>query len=138
MNNQVKIVASFYKFSKWENFHEYKNKLYNIADSEGVVGTILIAAEGINGSISGYTESVNKVIKFIRSIEQFNDIKPIISLAHGRTFRKMKVRIKKEIVSMGLENIEPENITGELIDPDEWDRLVSRDDILIIDTRNIY
>ncbi len=98
----------------------------------------MIASEGINGSISGTQDGIADVLKYIRSINQFLDLKVKYSLAYGKTFRKMKVRLKKEIVSMGKDDVAPDKLTGKLLNPNEWDNLLEQDDVLVIDTRNNY
>ena len=139
MNNyNENIVASFYKFARWNEFADYRSDLLNVCLKNELVGTILIASEGINGSISGTQDGIANVLKYIRSIDQFLDLKVKYSLAYGKTFRKMKVRLKKEIVSMGKDDVAPDKLTGKLLNPNEWDNLLEQDDVLVVDTRNNY
>tara|TARA_E500000178_G_scaffold104273_2_gene103890 strand:+ start:10962 stop:11882 length:921 start_codon:yes stop_codon:yes gene_type:complete len=137
-NNNENIVASFYKFARWNEFADYRGDLLDICLKNELVGTILIASEGINGSISGTQNGIDNVLKYIRTIDQFTDLNVKYSLAYGKTFRKMKVRLKKEIVSMGKDNVAPDMLTGQLLNPNEWDNLLDQDDVLVIDTRNTY
>ena len=132
------IVTSFYKFSPWHNFADHKVRLATICEQENIVGTILIAKEGINGTVSGVEKSLSILIDYITSLDEFKDLKPKFSLAYGRTFSKMRVRIKKEIVSMGQPEVNPHHKTGEIVDSLEWDKLLDEDDVIIIDTRNKF
>tara|TARA_B110000444_G_C18771761_1_gene562930 strand:+ start:29 stop:943 length:915 start_codon:yes stop_codon:yes gene_type:complete len=132
------IVASFYKFSPWDSYSEYRDGLSDVCERENILGTILIAKEGINGTVSGEKESIKNLIDYISSIEQFKDLVPKFSLAYGRTFRKMRVRLKKEIVSMGVSDVIPHHITGNALSSAEWDKLLEEDDVVVVDTRNKY
>jgi UPF0176 protein len=131
-------VASFYMFVDWVDFESYKFNLEFLCAKEKTVGTILIASEGINGSISGRKESIDNVLKYIKSIDLFNNLKPKISIAYGKTFKKMKVRIKKEIVTLGVDNLTPGKKTGNFIESKSWNHIVSDPNTILLDTRNYY
>ncbi len=137
-NNNKVYVATFYMFVDWVDFESYKFKIESLCIKEKTVGTILIAYEGINGSISGRKESIDNVLKYIKSIGLFNNLKPKLSIAYGKTFKKMKVRIKKEIVSLGINNISPSKKTGDLIESKSWNSIVSDPNTILLDTRNYY
>ncbi len=132
------IVTSFYKFSPWYNYSDHKDSLLAICEQGNILGTILIAKEGINGTVSGEEKSLSILIDYITALKEFKDLKPKFSLAYGRTFTKMRVRIKKEIVSMGQPDVNPHHKTGEMLNSLEWDKLLYEEDVIIVDTRNKF
>ena len=132
------IVTSFYKFSPWYNYADHKDSLLAICEQGNILGTILIAKEGINGTVSGEEKSLSILIDYITALKEFKDLKPKFSLAYGRTFTKMRVRIKKEIVSMGQPDVNPHHKTGEMLNSLEWDKLLYEEDVIIVDTRNKF
>lgn len=138
MNSNNTIFASFYKFSPWSDFKSYREIIQKTCEKNKVLGTILIASEGINGSISGPKIKVENVLAFLKSIENLTDLEFKYSKSFGKTFRKMRVRLKKEIVTMGKDGISPHQQTGKHLKPKAWDRLLDDKDVIIIDTRNIY
>ena len=132
------IVTSFYKFSPWYNYSDHKDSLLAICEQGNILGTILIAKEGINGTVSGEEKSLSILIDYITALKEFKDLKPKFSLAYGRTFTKMRVRIKKEIVSMGQPEVNPHHKTGEMLNSLEWDKLLDEEDVIIVDARNKF
>ena len=138
MNSNNNIFASFYKFSPWSDYKSYREIIQKTCEKNKVFGTILIASEGINGSISGSKIKVENVLIFLKSIENFSDLEFKYSKAFGKTFRKMRVRLKKEIVTMGKDGINPHQRTGKHLKPDAWDKLLNDKDVIVVDTRNVY
>ncbi len=132
------IVASFYKFIPWAEYKSFKEIIQKVCENNGVLGTILLASEGINGSISGGEIEVKNVIIYLKSIRNFSDLEIKYSKAFGKTFRKMRVRLKKEIVSMGKRDINPFQRTGKYLGPEAWDKLLDEKDVIVVDTRNTY
>ena len=136
--SEKKIIASFYKFIDWSNFHEKKSILEKICRENNIVGTILLASEGINGTISGSHNAVLTTIEELKKDKHLSDLEPKFSEAMGETFKRMKVRLKKEIVSMGKKNINPGQITGTNVPPEQWNQIIQDPNMLVIDTRNKY
>ena len=136
--SEKKIIASFYKFIDWSNFHEKKSILEKICRENNIVGTILLASEGINGTISGSHNEVLTTIEELKKDIHLSDLEPKFSEAMGETFKRMKVRLKKEIVSMGKKNINPGQITGTNVPPEQWNQIIQDPNMLVIDTRNKY
>ncbi len=132
------IVASFYKFSLWADYKSFRYIIQEICEKNKVLGTILLASEGINGSISGDEMSVKNVIAYVKSLDNFADLQIKYSNAYEKTFRKMRVRLKKEIVTMGKHGVNPHELTGKLLQPDDWDKLLDEKDVIVVDTRNIF
>ena len=140
MNNIKKITnVTGYKFTKISNKHSLKDKILSECNRYNLKGTVLISDKGINFSIAGKNKSINKFIKFIKNDSRFVDLDIKTTFNEYQPFRKMLVRIKKEIISMGIEDINPSEFTGEKIDPlDLVKRLEKDKDIILLDTRNEY
>ena len=133
-----KLIAAFYKFVDWNNLKRKKSEIEKLCLENNIVGTILLANEGINGTIAGSEESILAVIKGLKDDPLLLDIEPKFSKAEGEIFKRMKVRLKKEIVSMGMENIKPTNLKGKSVKTGDWNELISDPKTLVIDTRNQY
>ena len=133
-----KLIAAFYKFVDWNNLNRKKSEIEKLCLENNIVGTILLANEGINGTIAGSEESILAVIKGLKDDPLLLDIEPKFSKAEGEIFKRMKVRLKKEIVSMGMENIRPTNLKGKSVKTGDWNELISDPKTLVIDTRNQY
>ena len=133
-----KLIATFYKFVDWNNLKKKKSDIEKLCLKNNIVGTILLANEGINGTIAGSEESVLAVIQGLKDDPLLLDIEPKFSKAGGEIFKRMKVRFKKEIVSMGMENIRPANLKGKTVKASDWNALISNPKTLVIDTRNQY
>jgi UPF0176 protein len=104
----------------------------------GLLGTILLAAEGINGTISGPEESVRSLFGTLRADPRLAPVQYKSSWAAEAPFYRMKVRLKKEIVSLGIDGIDPNCEVGEYVAPEDWNELIGRPDVRVIDTRNDY
>ena len=136
--DENKLIAAFYKFVDWDNLKRKKSEIEKLCLKNNIVGTILLANEGINGTIAGSEKSVLAVIKGLKDDPLLSEIKPKFSKAEGEIFKRMKVRLKKEIVSMGMENIRPANLKGRTVKAGDWNALISNLKTLVIDTRNQY
>ena len=137
-NKNKVYVASFYMFVDWINFESYKGKIESLCLKEKTIGNILMAPEGINGTISGQKESIDNVLNYIRSIDIFKTLEPKFAIAYGKTFKKMKVKIKKEIVSLGMRDLSPNKKTGDFVEPRSWNAVASDPNTILLDTRNFY
>jgi len=132
------LVAAFYKFVALPDYQELRSSLLEQCESLGLLGSILLAAEGINGTISGPDENVRRLFKDLRADDRLQDLHYKESWADEQPFYRMKVRLKKEIVSLGVDGVDPRRAVGEYVDPLEWNQLISREDVRLIDTRNHY
>jgi UPF0176 protein len=132
------VVAALYKFAPLPDFESYKDSLTEACQSAGVYGTILLAHEGINGTIAGTREGVNKALHHISQIPGCAEFEHKESYAEENPFFRMKVRLKKEIVTMGVQGIDPNEIVGTYVDPQDWNDLIADPDVVLIDTRNKY
>jgi UPF0176 protein len=136
MNNF--LVSALYKFIALDDFETLQSPLLEKCQSEGVMGTLLIAHEGINGSIAGPEQGVRSVLKYIRQDARLVDLVHKESWAKKLPFLRMKVRLKKEIVTMGVENIDPVHSAGTYVEPEDWNALILNPNVIVIDTRNDY
>jgi UPF0176 protein len=131
-------VAAFYKFESFPGFADHRAKLLAVCEQNGVKGTILLAAEGINGTICGPAEGIDKVLDSLRRLPGFSDLKHKRSAASEMAFKRLKVRLKKEIVTIGLPDLDAARDAGVYVSPEEWNDLIADDDVAVIDTRNDY
>ena len=134
----TQVVATFYKFVKLPDFAEKRDPLLSHCQAEGIRGTILLAAEGINGTIAGSRQAIDSVLSFLRSDSRLVDLEHKESHADSPPFDRLKVRLKKEIVTLGLPEIDPSDRVGTYVSPQEWNALISDPEVTLIDTRNEY
>lgn len=132
------VVCALYKFVRLEDFKEIRKPLYNIMDAHDIRGTLLLANEGINGTIAGSRFGIDAVLNWLNNDERLNPIITKESYTDEAPFRRTKVKLKKEIVTMGVEGIDPTRSVGTYIEPKEWNDLISDPDVTLIDTRNEY
>lgn len=133
------VVAALYKFADCLDYKEFQPKLLTQCKTHNVYGTLLLAEEGINGTIAGSREGIDAVMEFIHSHPAFKEgIEYKESFASKQPFLRMKVKLKKEIVTMGIPGVTPRKAVGTYIEPQDWNELLLRDDVVIIDTRNDY
>ena len=131
-------VAALYKFAPVTDAEERRTMLAELCDAQAVMGTILIAREGLNGTIAGTDDGIEQVLAGIRSIPGFAELEVKFSRAAAMPFHRMKVRIKSEIVTMGQPDIDPLADVGQYVAPADWNALISDPDTIVIDTRNDY
>ncbi|PSB01872.1 oxygen-dependent tRNA uridine(34) hydroxylase TrhO [Merismopedia glauca] len=132
------LTAAFYKFVELLDFEELKAPLLACCEDNKVKGTILLAQEGINGTIAGSTEGVYAVLLFLRSDPRLTDLAHKESFSEKPPFHRMKVRLKREIVTMGVPDINPTVMAGKYVKPEEWNQLLDDPDVVVVDVRNDY
>ena len=132
------IVCAMYKFVALENFKEIRQPLLETMEANGIKGTLLLAHEGINGTVSGTREGIDALLAYLNSDERINPISCKESLHDEQPFYRTKVKLKKEIVTMGVEGIDPRKTVGTYVKPKDWNALISDPDVTVIDTRNGY
>lgn len=131
-------IAALYQFTPFEDIAAIQAPLLECCNAHGVKGTLLLAREGINGTIAGTADAVEAALAHIRSLPGCANIEVKESWALDMPFYRMKVRLKKEIVTMGQPDIDPVGDVGTYVVPDEWNALVEDPDTILIDTRNDY
>ncbi|WP_288389424.1 rhodanese-related sulfurtransferase [uncultured Alteromonas sp.] len=132
------IVCAMYKFVALENFEAMRQPLLSAMESNGIKGTLLLASEGINGTVSGTREGIDGLLQYLNADERINPISCKESLHEEQPFYRTKVKLKKEIVTMGVEGIDPRKTVGTYVKPSDWNALISDPDVTVIDTRNGY
>ena len=137
-NKNEILVAALYKFVEIDDLLSLQSNLYEICEKNNIMGTILIANEGINGTISGKNNEINQTISLLKSDKRFANIEIKYSSTDKQPFHRMKVRLKKEIVTIGLPKINPNKKVGTYVKPDDWNDLISDPNVVVIDTRNKY
>ncbi|BAY34730.1 rhodanese domain-containing protein [Nostoc carneum NIES-2107] len=134
----LQVVVALYKFVSLPDFAEKRESLLSYCQQQGIKGTILLAEEGINGTIAGSRQAIDAVLEFLRSDPRLTDIEYKESYATTPPFERMKVRLKSEIVTLGLPEVDPNEQVGIYVDPQEWNQLISDPEVTVIDTRNDY
>ena len=132
------VVASFYRFASLGDPARFKPPLVEVASRHGVRGTLLLAREGVNGTIAGSRKGLDSVFEQIRALPGCGDVDWRESSATAMPFSRLKVRLKREIVTMGQPGIDPVSRAGAYVRPGDWNSLITRDDVAVIDTRNAY
>ena len=138
MGDQVFSIAAFYKFTKISLLSELQTEFYEFLDSLSIKGTVLLAEEGINGTVSGSSNSIDKFKNFLFEKDLLSESDFKVSTADFMPFPRLKVKLKKEIVTIGDCEINPGEKVGEYVDPLDWNQLITDEDVLVLDTRNTY
>ena len=112
--------------------------LKDFCDAHQLKGTILLAKEGLNSTIAGSRAAIDGLLAYLRSDPRFHDLEHKESYCKGIPFQRMKVRLKKEIVTLGVPDIDPRYRVGTYVDPQDWNALIADPDVVVIDTRNTY
>ncbi len=131
-------IAALYHFTPFPDPATLRGPLLAHCEAEGVTGTLLLAKEGINGTIAGSRRGIDAVLGHIRALPGCSDLDWKESSASEQPFGRMKVRLKKEIVTMGEPDVDPRAAVGHYVSPQEWNALISSPDVAVIDTRNDY
>lgn len=131
-------VAALYKFTPFDDPAGLKPTLEQVARAGGVRGTILLAKEGINGTVAGPRAGIDAVLAHIRTLPGCADLEWKESTATDMPFQRLKVRLKREIVTMGQPDVNPTAAVGTYVTPEDWNDLIASDDVAVIDTRNDY
>lgn len=132
------LTAAFYKFVDLPDYEIRKPALQAFCEQHNVRGLILLAREGINSTIAGPSEGIHAVLAYLRADPLFADLQHKESWSDKAPFYRMKVRLKKEIVTMHMEGISPTHMAGTYVKPHDWNALISDPDVLVVDTRNDY
>jgi UPF0176 protein len=137
MQNPIRVTA-FYQFTRLDDPAALRAPIENICRKAGVRGTILVAREGLNGTIAGPFEGVERVLAHLRALPGCAAMPVKDAAAGAMPFHRLKVRLKQEIVSMGEADIDPARHAGTYVAPADWNALIARPDTIVIDTRNDY
>jgi UPF0176 protein len=132
------VVAALYRFVTLDDYRELREPLLDQCLAAGVKGTLLLAAEGINGTIAGSRDGIDRVLAWLRSESRLAALEHKESLDDEMPFYRMKVKLKREIVTMGVAGIDPNRVVGTYVAPRDWNTLVNDPEVVLIDTRNRY
>jgi UPF0176 protein len=132
------VVAALYHFASLPDFRDKQQALKEQCLALGIRGTLLLAEEGINGTISGSREGIDAILAYIRSDERLQGLDHKESFTDSHPFRRMKVKLKKEIVTLGVPEVDPNRLVGTYVEPEDWNALISDPEVVVIDTRNDY
>ena len=135
--SKIKILA-FYNFSSFDALSELRTLVLASCESNSVLGSVLISNEGLNGTVAGYEKNIDAVLEFFQNLPGCKDLEYKISFASKRPFLKLRVRLKKEIVTMGRPEVKPSQLVGHYIDSKDWNNFIKQKDVVLIDTRNDY
>ena len=131
-------IAALYKFAEVSNPYKAQSEIRANLKSLSIHGTILVGQEGLNGTISGSKKNIDKAIAYIRQLKNFKDTDVKFSEANINPFIRLKIKLKEEIVTIGDKTINPVNISGNYIEPKNWNDVIDDDNTILIDTRNDY
>ena len=131
-------VAALYHFTRFADPAALRPGLVDLCAAQGVKGSLLLAGEGINGTIAGSRAGIDTVLAHIRALPGCADLEWKESFAETMPFGRMKVRVKREIVTMGQPDVDPKARVGHYVAPQDWNALISSPDVAVIDTRNDY
>lgn len=132
------VVCALYKFVRLENYQQLRQPLLETMEQNAVKGTLLLALEGINGTVAGTREGIDALLAWLDEQPGLNNIVHKESFDETMPFYRTKVKLKKEIVTMGVEGIDPNKVVGSYVKPKDWNALISDPEVLLIDTRNDY
>lgn len=132
------VVSALYRFARFPDFESFRQPLLDLMLDHDVRGTLLLAAEGINGTIAGSRDGIDAVVNWLQQDARFAGLETKESFVSENPFYRSKVKLKKEIVTMGVEDIDPNEIVGTYVDAREWNDLISDPEVLLLDTRNKY
>ena len=131
-------ICALYKFTRLDDFEEIQGTLKIFLESLNIRGTLLLAKEGVNGTISGDNDSIMKSLDYLQKDERLVGLEYKFSYSEKPPFKRLKVKLKKEIVTLGVSDIDPIFSSGTYVKPADWNELVNDPDVILIDTRNNY
>lgn len=132
------VVVTFYKFVHLSDCVKLQRSLLDYCFAQQIRGTILLATEGINGTIAGSRQAIDQVLAHLRADPRLSDLEHKESFADSMPFDRFKVRLKREIVTLAVPEVDPNIQVGQHVEPQDWNQLISAPDVVVIDTRNQY
>ena len=132
------VVCALYKFVTLDNYQEIRQPLLNVMTDNTIKGTLLLAQEGINGTVAGSRKAIDTLLAFLKSDPRLAELSYKESFTDKTPFLRSRVKLKKEIVTMGVQGIDPKRVVGTYVKPTDWNELISDPEVLLVDTRNDY
>lgn len=132
------LTAALYKFVSLPDYKDLQQPILDACLKHNIKGTLLLANEGINGTIAGTTADIHAILDYLRQDDRLKDLEHKESYADKHPFYRMKVKLKKEIVTMGVPAVDPNAVVGTYVKPEDWNDIISDPDVVVLDTRNDY
>jgi UPF0176 protein len=132
------VVCALYRFTRLEDFKSLQKPLLDVLNQHDIRGTLLLANEGINGTVAGSQASIDALLAWFDQDARLAHIEHKLSFDDEQPFYRTKVKLKKEIVTMGVEGIDPKRVVGTYVKPKDWNELINQPDVVLVDTRNDY
>ena len=132
------VVCALYKFVELENYQELREPLLALMEKHQVHGTLLLANEGINGTVAAKREDIDALLAWLGAEPRLSNIVYKESYSDTQPFNRTKVKLKKEIVTLGVEGIDPRHVVGTYVKPKDWNDLIADPEVFVVDTRNDY
>lgn len=132
------VVAALYKFTTLQDFKELQKELKALCVSQGIMGTLLLAEEGVNGTVAGTREAIDALVSWFQKDGRFDGWEYKESFSEHCPFYRLKIKLKKEIVTLGVPSVNPAIQVGTYVEPEEWNTLIQDPDVILVDTRNDY
>lgn len=132
------VVCALYKFVRLEDYQLLQEPLIRMMKANRIRGTLLLAREGINGTVAGSRTSIDSLLDWLKKDERLSSLGYKESQTHNPPFKRTRVKLRNEIVTMGIEDIDPRRVVGTYVEPEDWNELIANPDVVLIDTRNDY
>jgi UPF0176 protein len=132
------VIVAMYKFVRLEDYEAMQPVVLSFCQEQDIYGTLLLAEEGLNGTLAGTRSAIDKLLAFLKSDERLADLEYKESYSDEIPFHRTKVKLKKEIVTMGQPDIKPSDRSGIRVEPEQWNEIISDPEVLLVDTRNEY
>lgn len=132
------VIAALYKFIDFPDYKEWQPTLKQLCLEQKIRGTLLLASEGINGTVAGPRAGIDLLLSTLKKDARLKDLEHKESYAESYPFYRLKVRLKKEIVTLGIPGLSPAQKTGTYVKPEDWNDLISQPDVVLLETRNDY
>ncbi|MFK5915148.1 MAG: rhodanese-related sulfurtransferase [Woeseiaceae bacterium] len=132
------VISALYHFVILDDYVSLRQPLLDLMLKNNIKGTLLLANEGINGTVAGSQESINALFNWFKKDSRLTDVRHKTSYNEEMPFYRTRVKLKKEIVTMGVEGIDPNQVVGTYVKPEDWNALISDPDVTLVDTRNEY
>ncbi|MGI4850537.1 MAG: rhodanese-related sulfurtransferase [Janthinobacterium lividum] len=132
------VVAALYKFVRLEETSQLRQNFLKFCHAQNITGTLLIAREGLNGTLAGTRDAMTAFQQYLAQDSRFNDLEYKESYAEKMPFYRLKIKLKKEIVTLGVEGVDPTQQVGTYVEAEDWNQLMADPDVILIDTRNAY
>ena len=132
------VICALYQFAQLEDYQQWREPLLRLMEANHIYGTLLLAEEGINGTVAASQQSIDRLLSWLQQDARLQNIEYKLSYSANKPFKRIKVKLKKEIVTLGIDGIAPQFCSGTYVEPRQWNALISDPDVLVIDTRNDY